>query len=45
MTTQASDTFVQRAVRFGRALRRAGVNVTLGQVMDFVRAVEHVDIS
>ncbi|HUZ02945.1 MAG TPA: VWA domain-containing protein [Thermomicrobiaceae bacterium] len=39
-----SDTFVQRAVRFGRLLRRAGVNTTPGQVMDFVRAIEHIEI-
>jgi uncharacterized protein len=39
-----SDAFVQRAVRFGRTLRRAGVNVTSGQVMDFVRSVEHIEI-
>ncbi|MBX5444037.1 VWA domain-containing protein [Sphaerobacter sp.] len=38
------DTFVNRAIRFGRALRRAGINTTSGQVMDFVRAVEHIDI-
>src|SRR5690606_42123882 len=38
------ETFVNRAIRFGRALRRAGINTTSGQVMDFVRAVEHIDI-
>lgn len=40
-----SETFVQRSISFGRALRRAGVNITMGQVMDFVRSVEHIDIS
>jgi uncharacterized protein len=39
-----SEQFVNRAVRFGRRLRRAGVNVTSGQVMDFVQSVEHIDI-
>lgn len=39
-----SEQFVNRAVRFGRTLRRAGVNVTSGQVMDFVQSVEHIDI-
>lgn len=38
------QTFVQRAVRFGRTLRRNGVNSTPGQVMDFVRAVELIDV-
>ncbi|TVR73134.1 MAG: VWA domain-containing protein [Sphaerobacteraceae bacterium] len=39
-----TEQFVNRAVRFGRRLRRAGVNVTSGQVMDFVQSVEHIDI-
>ena len=39
-----SEQFVNRAVRFGRTLRRAGVNVTSSQVMDFVQSVEHIDI-
>jgi uncharacterized protein len=39
-----TEQFVNRAVRFGRTLRRAGVNVTSGQVMDFVQSVEHIDI-
>jgi uncharacterized protein with von Willebrand factor type A (vWA) domain len=39
------ETFVRRSISFGRALRRAGVNTTMGQVMDFVRSVEHLDIS
>ncbi len=39
-----SNEIVNRAVRFGRTLRRAGVNVTSGQVMDFVQSVEHIDI-
>ncbi|HET7037412.1 MAG TPA: VWA domain-containing protein [Thermomicrobiaceae bacterium] len=45
MVTQGTDTFVRRSIAFGRALRRAGVNTTMGQVMDFVRSVEHIDIS
>ncbi|MDI3340811.1 MAG: VWA domain-containing protein [Sphaerobacter sp.] len=40
----APETFVNRAIRFGRALRRAGIQTTPGQVMDFVRAVEFIDI-
>ncbi len=40
-----SETFVRRSIAFGRALRRAGLNTTMGQVMDFVRSVEHLDIS
>lgn len=39
------ETFVNRAVRFGRTLRRAGIQTTPGQMMDFVRAVEQIDIS
>jgi uncharacterized protein len=39
-----TEQFVNRAVRFGRTLRRAGVNVTSGQVMDFVQSVEHIEI-
>jgi uncharacterized protein len=39
-----TEQFVNRAVHFGRRLRRAGVNVTSGQVMDFVQSVEHIDI-
>lgn len=38
------QTFVQRAITFGRTLRRAGVSNTPGQVMDFVRAVQYIDI-
>ncbi len=37
--------FAQRALTFARLLRRAGVNTTTGQAMDFVRAIEHIDIS
>jgi uncharacterized protein len=39
-----TDQFVPRAIRFGRVLRRAGVNVTSPQVMDFVQSIEHIDI-
>jgi uncharacterized protein len=39
-----SSQMVPRAVSFGRRLRRAGVNVTSGQVMDFVQSIEHIDI-
>lgn len=39
-----SHGFVRQAIAFGQALRRAGVNTTIGQTMDFVRAVEHIDI-
>jgi uncharacterized protein with von Willebrand factor type A (vWA) domain len=40
-----TDTFTQRSISFGRALRRAGVNTTMGQVMDFIRSAEVIDIS
>ncbi len=36
--------FVRKAIAFGQALRQAGVRTTTGQTMDFVRAVEHIDI-
>ncbi len=39
-----TDTFVQRSISFGRALRRAGVHTTMGQVMDFVRSAELIEI-
>lgn len=39
-----TDTFIQRSISFGRALRRAGVNTTMGQVMDFVRSAELIEI-
>jgi uncharacterized protein with von Willebrand factor type A (vWA) domain len=39
-----SDAFVRQAVAFGQVLRRAGVSTTTGQMLDFVRAVEHIDI-
>lgn len=39
-----TDTFIQRSISFGRALRRAGVNTTMGQVMDFVRSAEMIEI-
>lgn len=42
MTT--AMTFAQRALTFARLLRRAGVKTTTGQAMDFVRAIEHIDI-
>lgn len=41
----ATTTFAQRALTFARLLRRAGVKTTTGQAMDFVRAIEHIDIS
>jgi uncharacterized protein with von Willebrand factor type A (vWA) domain len=41
----ATMNFVQRALAFARLLRRAGVKTTTGQAMDFVRAIEHIDIS
>jgi len=40
-----TDTFTQRSISFGRALRRAGVNTTMGQVMDFIRSAEVIEIS
>ena len=39
-----SNDFVRQAIAFGQALRQAGVNTTTGQTMDFVRAVEYIDI-
>ncbi|MDW8006342.1 MAG: VWA domain-containing protein [Thermomicrobium sp.] len=41
----ATLNFAQRALAFARLLRRAGVKTTTGQAMDFVRAIEHIDIS
>jgi len=41
----ATMNFAQRALAFARLLRRAGVKTTTGQAMDFVRAIEHIDIS
>lgn len=41
----ATMNFAQRAIAFARLLRRAGVKTTTGQAMDFVRAIEHIDIS
>ncbi len=41
----ATMNFAQRALTFARLLRRAGVKTTTGQAMDFVRAIEHIDIS
>jgi len=40
-----TDSFTQRSISFGRALRRAGVNTTMGQVMDFIRSAEVIEIS
>ncbi len=40
----ATVNFAQRALTFARLLRRAGVKTTTGQAMDFVRAIEHIDI-
>jgi uncharacterized protein with von Willebrand factor type A (vWA) domain len=40
-----TDTFTQRSISFGRALRRAGVHTTMGQVMDFIRSAEVIEIS
>lgn len=40
----ATMNFAQRALAFARLLRRAGVKTTTGQAMDFVRAIEHIDI-
>lgn len=40
----ATLNFAQRALAFARLLRRAGVKTTTGQAMDFVRAIEHIDI-
>lgn len=42
---KATMNFAQRALAFARLLRRAGVKTTTGQAMDFVRAIEHIDIS
>jgi len=42
---RATLNFAQRALAFARLLRRAGVKTTTGQAMDFVRAIEHIDIS
>ncbi len=39
-----STEFVRQAIAFGQALRQAGVSTTTAQTMDFVRAVEHIDI-
>jgi uncharacterized protein with von Willebrand factor type A (vWA) domain len=41
----ATMNFAQRTLAFARLLRRAGVKTTTGQAMDFVRAIEHIDIS
>jgi len=41
----ATLNFAQRVLAFARLLRRAGVKTTTGQAMDFVRAIEHIDIS
>lgn len=41
----ATMSFAERALAFARLLRRAGVKTTTGQAMDFVRAIEHIDIS
>ncbi|MCM8745086.1 VWA domain-containing protein [Thermomicrobium sp. CFH 73360] len=41
----ATMNFAQRALAFARLLRRAGVKTTTGQAIDFVRAIEHIDIS
>jgi uncharacterized protein with von Willebrand factor type A (vWA) domain len=41
----ATMNFAQRALAFARLLRRAGVKTTTGQAMDFVRGIEHIDIS
>jgi hypothetical protein len=35
-----TDTFTQRSISFGRALRRAGVHTTMGQVKDFIPSAE-----
>jgi len=40
----ATVNFAQRALTFARLLRRAGVKTTTGQAMDFVRAIEHIDV-
>ncbi|MBX6753143.1 MAG: VWA domain-containing protein [Thermorudis peleae] len=40
----ATQNFARRAITFARLLRRAGVKTTTGQAMDFVRAIEHIDI-
>ena len=42
MTTATN--FAQRTLTFARLLRRAGVKTTTGQAMDFVRAIEHIDV-
>jgi uncharacterized protein with von Willebrand factor type A (vWA) domain len=39
-----SNDFVRQAIAFGHALRQAGLTTTTVQTMDFVRAVEHIDI-
>ena len=45
MTAPAGDTLLERLLEFGRALRRLGLDVHTGRMLDVVEALSCVDLA